>query len=75
MLKLSGAGLGLCGSLGVFLNDELYNLVSNGTIVGTRLNDKVARVLTPLIAHGQLDNPLAPVSINSFGIPNAPIIY
>ena len=75
MLKLSYAGLGLGGSLGVFFNDELSNLVSNGTIVGTRLNDMVARVLTPFIAHGQLDNPLAPVSINSFSIPNAPVIY
>ena len=35
----------------------------------------VIRILTPFIAHSQMDTPLPPTVINAVGIPNAPIVY
>jgi beta-glucosidase len=68
-------GFGYGGALGIFYDGELEGLVSNGTVPESRLNDAVTRILTPFIAHGQLDNPLPPTTINAVGVPNLPIIY
>lgn len=68
-------GFGYGGALGIFYDGELEGLVSNGTVPESRLDDAVTRILTPFIAHGQLDNPLPPTTINAVGVPGLPIIY
>jgi beta-glucosidase len=68
-------GFGYGGSLGIFYDGELEGLVSNNTVPESRLDDAVTRVLTPFIAHGQLDNPLPSTTINAVGVPGLPIIY
>jgi beta-glucosidase len=61
-------GFGYGGSLGIFYDGELEGLVSNNTVPESRLDDAVTRVLTPFIAHGQLDNPLPSTTINAVGM-------
>lgn len=64
-VNMPGSGFG--NVTGTFFNKELSDLVSNGTIPESRLDDMVARAITPLVSTGQLDYPLPPIAINSVG--------
>ncbi|KAB8217573.1 glycoside hydrolase superfamily [Aspergillus novoparasiticus] len=66
-LDVNMPGRGYGNKFGPFFDQELYHLVSNGTIAEARLNDMVARVVTPAIVTGQLDKPLPSIAINSVG--------
>lgn len=72
-LDVNMPGLGYGNILGPFYDQELLNMVENRTIAETRLDDMVARVITPLISTGQLDNPPPSTVINSVGIANWPV--
>ncbi|KAF7555596.1 hypothetical protein G7Z17_g2050 [Cylindrodendrum hubeiense] len=71
-LDVNMPGLGYGNILGPFFDKELYEHVSNGSISMSRLDDMVARALTPLFSTGQMDRPLPPTIINSVGIANWP---
>lgn len=66
-------GLGYGNILGPFFDQELYQMVLNGTIQETRLDDMVIRMVVPLISTGQLTNPLPSTVINSVGLANWPV--
>lgn len=46
-------------------NTTLVDLVNNGTISTERLDDQIARILTPYFWLGQADKPLPPVPFNA----------
>ncbi|KFY13084.1 hypothetical protein V491_06524 [Pseudogymnoascus sp. VKM F-3775] len=71
-LDVNMPGLGYSNTLGPFFDQELYAMVFNGTIPEPRLDDMVARTITPFISTGQLDNPLPSTVINSVGAANWP---
>ena len=58
-------GNGFNGLLGIFYGDELRDLVNNGTIAESRLDDMIHRVLTPYYAAGQADKKLPDVPFNA----------
>ncbi|KAH7028124.1 glycoside hydrolase superfamily [Microdochium trichocladiopsis] len=71
-LDLNLPGLGYGNILGNFYDQELYQMVLNGTIPESRLDDMVVRVLVPLFASGQYDKPIPSTVINSVGAANWP---
>ncbi|KAJ9107455.1 hypothetical protein QFC21_000908 [Naganishia friedmannii] len=69
-------GNGFAGILGIFYGDELEELVNNGTISESRLDDQVNRIFTPYFASGQADKTLPDVPFNAgFGGPPLDVEY
>lgn len=62
-------GNGFGGILGIFYGDELRDLVNNGTVPESRLDDMVHRILTPYYASGQADKKLPSVPFNAGQLP------
>lgn len=58
-------GKGFGGILGIFYDQELQDLVANGTIAESRLDDMIHRILTPYYALGQADKELPDVPFNA----------
>ncbi|KAJ9110449.1 hypothetical protein QFC19_001575 [Naganishia cerealis] len=58
-------GNGFNGILGIFYGAELEDLVNNGTISESRLDDQVNRILTPYFASGQADKSLPDIPFNA----------
>lgn len=48
-----------------YWNTTLIELVNNGTVPESRINDQVARILAPYFWLGQADKPLPPVPFNA----------
>lgn len=72
-LDMPGNGFG--GILGIFYGDELEELVNNGTISESRLDDQVNRIFTPYFASGQADKTLPDVPFNAGFIPTLDVEY
>lgn len=72
-LDMPGNGFG--GILGIFYGAELEELVNNGTISQSRLDDQVNRIFTPYFASGQADKTLPDVPFNAGFIPTLDVEY
>jgi len=60
-------GLGYGGVLGSFWGPDLINLVNNGSVPESRIDDAVTRLLTPYYASSQPGNPLPSVPFDAVG--------
>jgi beta-glucosidase len=68
-------GNGFGGILGIFYGDELRDMVNNGTVPESRLDDMIHRILTPYYATGQADKKLPSVPFNAGSLPGADVTY
>lgn len=68
-------GNGFGGLLGIFYGDELRDMVNNGTVPESRLDDMIHRILTPYYALGQADKELPSVPFNAGSLPGAEVTY
>lgn len=63
-MALAGMDMLQPGSEG-YWNTTLIDLVNNGTVPESRLDDQIARIVAPYFWLGQADKPLPPVPFNA----------